>query len=150
MSWMELHIESMAALRDVLRGRRVGDTAKLVAANLMLYRNNDSRCCFPSMAKMGEDLGLSRQTVQSAINELVKSGAVVKRRRARFNEYFFAACPPPKAFKDIREATDDELKKMTDDMAKRVMDSPFKNSRSQYFGWVQDENYADMEACLSR
>jgi len=72
----------------ILRSKKISPGAKLAYSGLLSYAW-DKESCFPGQDTLGEDLGVTRQTVNEYIKELRTKGFIrVKRRgQGRSNIY---------------------------------------------------------------
>src|SRR5260370_20429638 len=72
----------------ILLAKDISGNAKLVYAMLLKYAWSDGSC-FPGQDRLAEDIGLSRQTANSCIQELATKGYVkiVRRGQGKTNVY---------------------------------------------------------------
>lgn len=87
---------------DLVTDPAVSDRAIRVYALLWVYSNKKARDAFPARRRLADDLGVSRQTVDRGIGELVRRGAIsVDERwdgvRQTSNVYTIIAPLPPRA-----------------------------------------------------
>lgn len=73
----------------------ISPTARTVYRALLRYANRDTWSCFPSIATIASDTGLSRRTVIRQLSVLEKENLLIKIHRTRKNNgntsnmYFF-------------------------------------------------------------
>jgi hypothetical protein len=91
MSGPRFSIIPAAALRDP----NISNTAKLVLAVLGQYANDRNEWVFPSQTTIADQIGVTRRTIISAINDLIRAKYLLSRPRfddntkaRRSNEYF--------------------------------------------------------------
>jgi predicted DNA-binding transcriptional regulator len=131
----------------MLFGRSLSNHAKTVGMYVLSYRNPKTYLCCPSMARIAQDMGITRQAVQDSVNELLSSGVLTKRLIRGHNEYTFTACPPPGMYADIEDATADELREMVEGLRRRhirrtIIDrSPFPADSFKSWEEQKRENY---------
>ena len=66
----------------ILKSKKISPGAKLAYSGLLSYAwNND--CCFPGQDRLGEDLGVTRQTVNEYVRELRTKGFIRVQRRGQ-------------------------------------------------------------------
>ena len=77
----------------ILRSKKISPGAKLAYSGLLSYAwEKDS--CFPGQDTLGDDIGVTRQTVNEYIKELEKKGYVsVKRRGQGKSNYYYIHVP---------------------------------------------------------
>lgn len=90
--------------------------AKLVALTLSLYMSELGDSCYPSLATLKRNSGLSKSTVALAIQDLIDAGYLSKNPggkgqggRGKSTRYF-ALIPPPKEVSDQRTDTDESVR----------------------------------------
>lgn len=66
----------------ILRSKKISPGAKLAYAGLISYAWNKDNC-FPGQDRLGEDIGVTRQTVNEYIKELSKKGFIKVERRGQ-------------------------------------------------------------------
>lgn len=62
----------------VLKSRCCINPAKAVLVAMAAYANDDGTSIYPSLEEIGEDAGVSKSTVQRAINDLINDKIVTK------------------------------------------------------------------------
>lgn len=59
---------------NCIQDTEISEGARLLYADLCVYRNRETHKAFPGMARLGKDLGVSRRTVARRIQELEERG----------------------------------------------------------------------------
>lgn len=73
----------------------ISPTARTVYRALLRYANRDTWSCFPSIATLASDTGLSKRTIIRQLSALEKENLIIKIHRTRENNgntsnmYFF-------------------------------------------------------------
>lgn len=67
-----------------VKDRQLGNAAFRVLAAIASYADQDGRC-FPSLRRIGEDLGYSKQAIHRQVKVLIAAGYVTQQRRRRRN-----------------------------------------------------------------
>lgn len=110
---------------DLIREKKLNPTSYLIYIKLLLRRNHQTLCCFPSYTGIANELGLSRTTVITNIDKLEKEGLLIVIRKSRDkenNKYFF-----PQEEDLMNPDTTKNLAIRVSKEDKDVWDSYFKN-----------------------
>lgn len=85
----------------ILKSKRISPGAKLAYTALLSYAWN-CNYCYPGQQRMGEDIGVTRQTVNEYIKELERKGYVDVKRRGQGRSNYYTIHIPKDDVTDLK------------------------------------------------
>lgn len=81
---------------ELIKEKKLKPTCFMVYTRLLMRRNSETLCCFPSYDSLSSELGISKPTVIGAVESLETNGMLIVIRKKKMgdlkrdvNKYFF-------------------------------------------------------------